>query len=175
MQSRIVISAVMGIAAGATVLVAGTGAASATSTPSCDTRVWTDDVQGRPAGLTVHSKGGVYLWHARDGFHLRVTHRRGDRRVYAGSIVSPVRIHGVQRVRKEWRDKVWLSKDRKTLHFRFVNRGKLDGVNFRTACASSLTITAAKGGGRTLPPKRVYLGVDRVNPPSVPFTVHRQG
>ncbi|WP_106402889.1 hypothetical protein [Actinocorallia populi] len=173
MQSRIVISAVMGAVAGASVLVASAGAASAT-TPSCDTRVWADDLQGRPAGLSKHSKGGVYLWHARDGFHLRVTHRFNDRRVYAGSIVSPVRIHGVERIRKEWRDRVWLSKDRKTLHFRFVNRGKMDGVNFRTACASSLTVTAAKGGGRTLPPKRVYLGVDRVNPESVPFTVHRQ-
>ncbi|GAA0945171.1 hypothetical protein [Actinocorallia libanotica] len=172
MQSRIVISAFMGVAAGATVLVAGAGAASAT--PSCDTRVWSDDVQGRPAGLTTYSKGGVYLWHARDGFHLRVTHRRGDKRVYAGSIVSPTRIHGVKRVRKEWRDRIWLSKDRKTLHFRFVNRGKIDGVNFRTACATSLTVTAAKGGGRTLPPKRVYLGEDRVNPASVPFTVNRQ-
>jgi hypothetical protein len=173
MQSRTVISVIVGVTAGATVLVAGSGAASAT--PSCDTRVWADNVQGRPAGLNVNSKGGVYLWHSRDGFHLRVTHRRTDRRVYAGSIASPEVIHGVKRVRKEWRDRVWLSKDRKTLHFRFVNGGRMDGVNFRTACASSLTVTAAKGGGVTLPAKRVYLGVDRVNPPSVPFTIHRKG
>lgn len=176
MQSRIVKPVVVGLAAAgaATALVAGAGAASATTPKTCDVTPWVSDVQGRPAGLTAHSKGGVYLWHVRDGFHLRVTHRAGDKRVYAGSITSPTRFVGVNRIRKEKQDKVWLSGDRKTLYFRFVNHGKIDGVNFRTACATSVTVNDLTVGAKALPVARVYLGKDRSHPAAVPFTVYRQ-
>ncbi len=174
MQSRIAISAAVGLAA-AGALVAGAGTASATPPPkTCDVTPWTDDVQGRPAGLGPHSKGGVYLWHTRDGFHLRVTHKKGDKRVYSGSVAAPTRILAVARIRKEKRDRVWLSADRKTLYFKFTNHGGIDGVNFRTACATSLTVTAVKAGVKLLPPERIYLGAGRAHPPAVPFTVHRK-
>lgn len=167
------ISLAAAAAAGATALV-GIGATSASATTNtCDVKPWETSVNGRPANFNDHRKGGDYLWHDRAGFHLRVTHKRSDKRVYSGAITASTKIVSLRRVKFERRDKVWLSADHKTLYFRFVNHGWIDGINFRTACATTLTVSSLKVGTTALPASRVYLGRHHTHPASVPFTVSR--
>jgi hypothetical protein len=168
------ISLAAAAAAGATALV-GVGVTSASATTNtCDVKPWDASVNGRPTNFNDHRKGGDYLWHDRSGFHLRVTHKRADKRVYSGSITASTKIVSLRRIKFEKRDKVWLSADHKTLYFRFVNHGWIDGINFRTACATSLTVSDLKVGKTALPTSRVYLGRHRAHPAAVPFTVNRK-
>lgn len=160
----------------ATTAVQPVAATSATGSPvnTCDLHAWADRVQGRPAGFDAHDKGGDYLWHTQDGFHLRVTHRGHDKRVFTGSITASAPIVGIHTTKLERPDKVWTSADHKTLHFRFVDHGWIDGVDFRTACATSLTVANLKTDKTALPRTRVYLGSSKVHPARIPFTVHRK-
>ena len=169
----------IGAAAAATVGVAGliAPAAAGAATPSptaaaCDKTAWEPTVQGRPAGLAAGSPTGDYLWHDQRGFHLRVTHAQHDRRVYTGVIhaSAPMRM---ERVRLEKGDRVTLSKNRQTIVFAFVNHGGIDGVNFHTDCASTLTVSRLRVGGHRIALKHVYLGATKAHPAAVPFTVHR--
>ncbi len=77
------------------------------------------------------------------------------------------------KVRDERHDIIRLSPDHKTLTFRFVNYGGIDGVDFRADCAKTVTFSAA-ANGHELPTSRVFLGAHRVHPTSDPFTIERQ-
>jgi hypothetical protein len=139
----------------------------------CHVGAWNPVVQGAPAGFAGGERAGDYLWHGPTGFHLRVTHR-GDRRdVFAGFIRSD-RPMAMRPVRLEGRDAAWLSADRRTLGFRFFDYGHIDGVDFVTACATSLTVGGLRIDGRPLPADRVYLGRNRQHPAQVPFTLTRK-
>jgi hypothetical protein len=139
----------------------------------CRVGPWEPAVQGAPAGFTGGERAGDYLWHGPTGFHLRVTHR-GDRRdVFVGFIRSD-RPMAMRPVRLEGRDAAWLSADRRTLGFRFYDYGHIDGVDFVTACATSLAVGGLRVDGRPLPADRVYLGRYRQHPAQVPFTITRK-
>jgi hypothetical protein len=127
---------------------------------------------GAPVAFAGGERAGDYLWHNADGFHLRVTHR-GDRRdVFAGTIRSNAVI-AFRPVRLEGRDALSLSADRRTLSFRFHDYGHIDGVDFVTDCATSITLANPTADGRPLPTTRVYLGRTRAHPASVPVTLTR--
>ena len=130
---------------------------------------WT---HGRPADVHVRATAGDYLWHDSNGWHLRVTHHTRTRMVFAGRIVasSPITF---TRVRDERRDKTALSADGKTLTFRFVNFGGIDGVDFSDACATTAQFAFAIDGHRT-PLSRVFIGAHSTRPQSNPFTITRQ-
>jgi len=160
-----------GLAAGLTGLAAPAGA----STPSpstCDKAPWEAAVQGRPAGFGAGSPTGDYLWHNKTGFHLRVTHAKKDRRVYTGEIraSAPMRL---ERVRLEKGDQVILSHSRRIILFRFSNHGFIDGINFHTDCATSVTVSHLRVAGHHLATSHVYLGAKKAHPADIPFTVHR--
>jgi hypothetical protein len=192
---RILIPAAAGIVvagAGAAVLTGGSTPAGASLTAAttaqvpvaaqttdvkiakCDLHSWADRVQGRPSHFAAHDKGSDYLWHGTDGFHLRVTHRTGDRSIYTGAITASASIVDVKAVRLEKADKIWLSANHRTLYFRFANYGGIDGADFRTDCATSLTAANLKVGSDRLPTSRVYLGATKAHPAHIPFTVHRE-
>lgn len=199
MKLRILVPAAAGIVvagAGAAILTGGAttaGASSASLTAAstaqapvttqspdvkiakCDLHSWADRVQGAPAHFAAHDNGSDYLWHATDGFHLRVTHRTGDRSVYSGAITASASIVDIKAVKLEKADKIWLSANHRTLYFRFVNYGGIDGADFRTDCATSLTTHDLKVGDDKLPTSRVYLGATKAHPAHVPFTVRREG
>ena len=192
MIKRLIATAVAGIAAtcaGALALTtpvsaatAATSAAPSASTASaapsaaaaaCDRGPWADRVQGAPIGFTAGVRGGDYLWHDTTGFHLRVTHRSDGRQVYTGVLTSsaPMRIDPV---RLERGDVAKLSADHRSLVFAFADYGHIDGVNFHTDCAASLTVSHLNVGRYALTPDRVYLGATRAHPARIPFTVHRE-
>jgi hypothetical protein len=146
--------------------------AGATTTSACDRAPWQAVVQGAPAGFTAGDRGGDYLWHDATGFHLRVTHRNDGRQVYSGLITSsaPLRIDPV---RLERGDVLRLSPDRRSFAFAFADYGRIDGVNFHTDCAATLTVSRLHVGTAALPAGRVYLGRREAHPAGVPFTLHR--
>ena len=167
-------SRVLAAAIGTTALVATAPAYAAdTSTPSTSTcgalPAW---VEGQPAGVHVRGAAGDYLWHDANGWHLRVTHRTTNKMVFAGRITasSPITF---TRVRDERRDKTVLSSDGKTLTFRFVNYGGIDGVDFTDACATTTTFGFAIDGHKAAT-NRVFVGAHSSRPTSNPFTITRQ-
>lgn len=171
-------AAAMG-AAGLGLLASPAGATTtASAAPSakaaaCDRAPWEAKVQGEPKGLAAGSASGDYLWHGANGFHLRVTHGRNhDQRVYSGEVHSSAKMR-IDPVKLEKGDKVVLSKDKRTILFVFANHGYIDGVNFHTDCATSLTVSRLHVGSHNLSTKQVYLGYHKQHPAHVPFTVHR--
>ena len=95
-------------------------------------------VMGKPVGLTAGSRGGDYIWHDKDGWHLRVTHATDDKRVYTG-VIHSTKPMTKEPVALEKTDSVKLSADRKTLTFSFANYGFIDGVDFTTDCSQAVT------------------------------------
>ncbi|MBE7189701.1 hypothetical protein [Jatrophihabitans endophyticus] len=146
-----------------------------TKQQACDKAPWAPRVEGHPAGFGAGSVSGDYLWHTDLGFHLRVTHgHTHDGRVYTGEIHSgtPMRL---EPVRLEGKDTVALSANAKTIYFSFENHGYIDGINFHTDCARTLTLSKLDVGGHALPTSHVNLGYYEAHPKHVPFSVHRYG
>lgn len=159
-------------AATVTPSAASSAAPTASSAAVCERAPWADRVQGEPAGFSAGDRGGDYLWHDATGFHLRVTHKNDNREVYTGEITSPVPLH-LQPVQLERGDVARLSADHRTIVFAFVDYGHIDGLNFQTDCASSVTVSHLNVGNAALTPDRVYLGATSAHPARIPFTVHR--
>lgn len=140
--------------------------------PTCTGR-WPAVVQGVPTNWKAGAAAGDYIWHDANGWHLRVTHARGAKVkvVFSGTIVSdkPMSVEGV---RLEGTDAFALSADKLTIRYRFANYGQIDGLNFRTACASKLTFTG-RINGNLLPRWRIWIGNNNVHPLQNPFTVFR--
>src|SRR4029077_13274846 len=67
-------------------------------------------------------------------------------------------------------DTITLSADKKTLTYKFNNYGRIDGIDFKTACAQRLTISAAING-RKLSPSRIWLGHYARHPLETRFVV----
>jgi hypothetical protein len=166
-------------ATAATPAAASAASASAPVAPSataaaCDPTPWQAAVQGAPKGFGAGSRSGDYLWHDTTGFHLRVTHGRNhDQRVYSGEITSSAAMR-IDRVKLEKGDTAKLSANHRTLLFVFADHGYIDGVNFHTDCASTLTVSRLHVGSSNLGRGSVYLGATRAHPGKVPFTVHRR-
>ncbi|HEX2903151.1 MAG TPA: hypothetical protein VHO01_06790 [Jatrophihabitans sp.] len=143
------------------------------SAADCDRAPWEARVQGAPRGFSAGDRGGDYLWHDTSGFHLRVTHRNDDRQVYTGVITSPMPMR-LDPVKLEGHDVARLSPDRKTLVFAFADWGHIDGLNFHTDCAATVTVSHLTVGPALLPADRIYLGITESHPAAVPFTLHRR-
>lgn len=136
----------------------------------CATGTLPAEVQGSPF-VKAGADRADYVWHNRSGWHLRVTKPGHERLVFSGTINASAPIHYTPR-RLEKKDRVLLSSDRKTLSFRFNNYGKIDGLDFVTDCASSVTFSLQAGGGQT-PVERIDLGRAKAHPTSNPFSVTR--
>lgn len=173
--------ALVGVAAAAAAtlgVTAPAGASTTSAAPSaaaaaCDRAAWEAKVQGAPRHFGAGDRGGDYLWHDSAGFHLRVTHRNDERQVYTGVITSPTAMR-LDPVRLEGHDVARLSPDRKTLVFAFADYGHIDGLNFHTDCAATVSVSHLTVGRSLLPADRVFLGSTEAHPATVPFTLHRR-
>ncbi|MBO3752672.1 hypothetical protein J5X84_42045 [Streptosporangiaceae bacterium NEAU-GS5] len=174
MRRRILIPAVLTAVAGASLVGAGSASATSSTGHTCEKAGWIGEVQGRPTGFGIHSKSGDYLWHASDGFHVRFTQKRAVAHTYSGVITVSAPVVGFKVVKLEKQDHVSLSADKMTITFSIVNHGLIDGFDFKTACADSLTVSELKIGAKSQPLSRVYLGKHRVHPSTIPFTVNRR-
>ena len=158
------------VAPGAVADAAPAIAATPATTTVCDDGHWPTTVQGRPR-FAAGSPAGDYLWHDARGWHLRVTHVGSRRVVFSGTISAdqPITVNGVL---LEKNDHFTLSADKLSLSYRFVNYGRIDGLNFRTACASSVTFLG-KVAGHDLGVRRIWIGHHRRHPLKNPFTISR--
>jgi len=157
------------LAASAVAILAPAAVFATEPTTPCPDTHWPAAVQGKPTNLTAGARGGDYFWHDKNGWHLRVTHHGTRKVVFTGRIVSstPIKVTGVLLEKK---DAFSLSADKKTLTYRFNNYGKIDGLNFTTACAQRLRLSGSMNGSK-LPISRVWLGARHVHPLSNPFVV----
>jgi hypothetical protein len=148
-------------------------APSAAPQDNCVQGSWPQAVEGRPT--TFQAGGdGVYLWHDPDGgWALRATHSGlHDRVIIAGTLHTDGRFVLVHRVRDEGNDIVAVSANHRTILFRFVNYGWVDGLDFATHCSTGFSASFYIAG--TLAPTgAVHLGANEVNPTSNPVDVER--
>jgi hypothetical protein len=178
---RIIAVGVTGVALIATSLMVSTGAAVATSatTPkpsSCPTIGGKDDpwpswTQGRPKGIDPHTTAAIYMWHD-NGWHIRVTHRTTNRRTFAGQLTTSGTFTGVKPVQLEKSDTFSVSSDKHMITFSFKNYGFIDGLDFFTHCAPSITFNYQSDGVGS-PPSKIVIGGNAVHPPTDPFLISR--
>ena len=177
-KRRLLLSTVLGLSALSTALVlpaatfaATTTSPDATSTTTCDEGRWPARVQGQPATFKAGARAGDYLWHDANGWHLRFTHPGKAKVTFSGTIVSNAAL-SVKGYKLEKGDSFHLSADHKTLTYRFSNYGKIDGLDFRTACASRLWFKGSMAGA-TLPVGRIWIGRGGNHPLQNPFVILR--
>ena len=72
--------------------------------------------------------------------------------------------------RLEKGDTITLSADKKTLTYKFYNYGKIDGIDFKSACAQRLRFSASINGNK-LATSRIMLGTHGRHPLENPFVV----
>lgn len=163
---------IVGLALLGAALIVPATAAAAETVAVCDEGHWPAAVQGTPVTWKSGARAGDYLWHNSNGWHLRVTHVGSRKIMFSGRIVSdqPLTVAGV---RLENSDAFTLSADKLTLTYRFANYGNIDGLNFRTACATTLHVRGSMAGEK-LPVGRIWVGRAGVHPLSNPFTIARQ-
>jgi len=168
--SALALASLVGMGAPA---VAASSAPTAPSTPTqgCATGKLPAQVVGAP-GVKAGQALGAYLWHDQHGYALRVTHPGKAKDVFTGRITVSRALTHVQRVALERNDSVTVSKDHKTLSFRFANYGQLDGLNFAAECSKTVHVSLSVGG-KQLTPAQVRLGQHRSHPTSNPFTIER--
>jgi hypothetical protein len=144
---------------------------SAATSTACVDGHWPAAVQGVPTLFRAGAAAGDYVWHDSTGWHLRVTHHGTSRVVFTGRIVSNAPMTAGA-VRLEGGDSISLSADHRTLTYRLINHGGIDGLNIRTACATRLTFSGLISGAR-LPTGRIWIGRVDHHPRTNPFTVAR--
>ena len=150
----------------------GSPAASAVSTAAiCTDGRWPLAVQGVPTLWHAGARAGDYIWHDAYGWHLRVTHSTSTRAVFTGRIVSTAPMTATA-IRLEGGDTMALSADKLTLTYRFYNYGRVDGIDFKTACARRVTFFGSLNGAK-LPISRIWIGRGNHHPLQNPFTITR--
>lgn len=172
------IGGLVGLATAGATLLAPAGVAASTLAASgtapavaCTDGHWPLAVQGRPVQFRVGAPAGDYIWHDATGWHLRVTHAGTARAVFTGRIVASAPIT-FRRVALETGDSVSLSADHKTLTYRFVNHGRIDGLDFTASCAARVSFLGRLDGW-LLPTHRIWLGATGRHPLENPFAVVR--
>lgn len=132
-------------------------------------------VKGDPKvgpGRTTGAAKGLYVWNDGKGWKVRLTHNlppvagKATTIEVRGRITATRPITKVRLVRLEDKQRgEWVSvkrPKRKSLDFRFVNGGYIDGINFSAGCAGKVTFTVwqvTKANGKvTRTPLPVFVG-----------------
>jgi hypothetical protein len=174
---RLLLSTILSLSAigGALVVPAATFAATTgtatTTTTTCDEGRWPLSAQGQPVTFRAGARAGDYIWHSATGWHVRFTHASSSRLGFTGRIVSNAPL-SVTPYRLEGGDTFALSADHKTLTYRIRNYGHIDGLDFRTACATRLTFGGSMAGVK-LPTGRIWIGRAGRHPLQNPFVILR--
>ena len=181
---RIAAMGMIGVLLGAGSLIASTSGALASvgsanvvrrAPKVCATKIddrWPGWANGRPKGVDPKTAEGVYMWHDATGWHIRATHRAKALRTFSGRLETTGRFVGVRAIRLEGHDSLTLAPDRHAIAFSFNNYGAVDGLNFRTLCAPSISFNFVSDGV-SMPVEFVKIGSGAVNPSTDPFSISR--
>jgi hypothetical protein len=112
-------------------------------------------VEGLPAAFAPGAAEGVYIWHERAGWRVRLTHPHTKDTAgkpnlieVRGRITSTRKFAKVRTIQLEDKQRgEWVSiqrPNRKVMDFRFVNGGFIDGINFNAGCSGRLGFTVWK-------------------------------
>ena len=176
-RMRIATTGLIGAALITASLAATTGVAAArtVTTRNCDIAHddgWPSWVQGTPHDIDPHTTAATYMWHDNNGWNIRVTHHNTNQRTFSGQLSTPGRFTDVRPVKLERDDQFQVSRDGHSITFLFHNYGGLDGLDFYTHCAPSITF-AFQSDGRTTPPNNIDIGQHSSRPANDPFTISR--
>ena len=133
---------------------------------------WPAVVQGRPSGINPFTTGATYMWHDGDGWHIRVTHHTNNMRSFSGQLSTSGTFANVKPVHLEKSDQFQVSSDGHSITFLFKNYGHIDGLNFHTRCAPSISLSFQSDGSES-PPSKIVIGHTNAHPPTDPFVVSR--
>ncbi len=138
---------------------------------TCGKGAWPSEVQGRPLSFQVGD--GVYLWDDPDGgWALRATHSGPqDTAVISGTLTTGGKFVDVRRS-QEGNDIVAVSANKRTILFRFVNYGWVDGFDFATRCSAGFS-GSFYIGGNLASTTSIHLGAASVSPITNPLKVQR--
>lgn len=116
----------------------------------------------------------AYLWQgAGGGWTLDVTHQDArDQKIFSGSITAISGTFTGVTSAGLGDDIVYVSTNKRTIYFRFVNFGLVDGLGFTTHCASGFVVKV-RMGGQAVPPLHDFLGAGGYHPRAVPIRVTR--
>ena len=137
---------------------------------------WAEVSSKRPAHLQSRGVAGLYVWH--DGGHWNVYATHTDRNlvVFQGTVRfdAPTPAEG----KSLGRDSDILQRNLNGVDFVFKNYGDLDGVRFKSSCASTITVSARINGqpatifaGRSATPVVGSFLERRTATPTVPSTL----
>ncbi len=109
-------------------------------------------VEGQPATFAPGVAKGLYIWHEKAGWRVRLTHpqtrdaqNRPSLIEVRGRITSTRPLTNVRTIQLEDKQRgEWVSVQRpkrKVMDFRFVNGGFIDGINFAAGCSGRLSFT----------------------------------
>ena len=159
---------------GGSVAVATSVSAATSTVTNCNTHddPWPAWTQGQPANINPFTAAGVYMWHDVNGWHIRVTHHTDSLRTFSGQLITSGTFANVKAVQLEAGDAFAVSANHHTVSFLFTNYGHIDGLDFMTHCAPSITF-AYQSDGVTVPPGRIAIGHAGAHPPTDPFTIAR--
>jgi hypothetical protein len=152
-------------------------AAEETSANSCAAGHVPSSVNGMTSrALRATRAGDVWIWHNRNGWHLRARHHGSTKLTFTGTIKSndgkalDVRAF---RLEKKHGDVFSVSADKTTVTYLFNNYGGYDGIDFNAHCSASLTFTLSASAA-LMNPDRIHLGKRRTEAFSNPLTIERR-
>jgi hypothetical protein len=154
--------------------IVATSVSATTAVPSCNTHddPWPAWTQGIPSNINLQTAAGVYMWHDATGWHIRVTHRTDSLRTFSGQLITTGTFVNVVPVKLEAGDALAVSANHHTISFLFTNYGHIDGIDFMTHCAPSITF-AFQSDGVTVGPQKITIGHAGLHPATDPFTIAR--
>ncbi len=177
---RIAAAGVVGVAliAGSLLATSGVAAAKTAASPrstNCQTAKddpWPSWVQGEPQGVNPNTTSAIYMWHDSNGWNIRVTHHKTNLKTFSGQLATAGKFTDVRAVKLEKNDQFQVSPDGHNITFLFNNYGGIDGLDFYTHCAPSITFSY-QSDGRTSPPNNIVIGKHSSRPNNDPFTITR--
>ena len=126
-------------------------------------------LEGKPK-LEIGDAFGYFLWHDKDGVHLRWTTKEKER-AFSGNVTANGELKDLKRVKAEGDD--WIKRTGPN-SFAFTTKTKegVDGVDFRYEGPSmKLTLEV---DGHPIPVQHIHVGSTSMHPKHNPFPVERK-
>lgn len=127
------------------------------------------DTEGQPSLMRQGSLASYWIWHDREGYHVRVTTAH-DRRTFTGRITFSRELGWVRAYQLGAEDEVRATND--GIRFRIVSEKGLNGFNFRTGRDNQATLhLEINDMEQQKLLQSVFLGQNNVHPMSNDFTL----
>ena len=124
---------------------------------------------GTPSSPPPHA-AGVAVWHDTNGWHVRVTHKTLQDKVFTGAVLTRATMSDLKSVRLERNDFVKLGADEHSIRFRFSIYGYIDGFDFKAPCGKAIEF-GFFADGRRVPIRHIIVGPTIRHPAQNPFFI----